>query len=214
MQRISNNTPNKEALNAFQALNKKGNIDKINVIETLKVFQKYLVSLCEQLCKNKLKPNYCYHMIFANSVYKKDYKSYCKANIAVASESLNRILFKIEKDELNEFKIRFLKDFICDLKSYIKIFDSQQDYSWLLGNTNSHITNFYFDLARNIFWNGIPSDHQEERLVLATTTPFIIRQSIEYKIKRILGIDYILVNEKPDIRSTEKFFNPHCSKNH
>ena len=73
-------------------------------------------------------------------------------------------------------------------------------------NTNTHITNFYFDLSRNAFYNGIPNDIKEEKLVLSTSTSFFIRQSIEYKIKRILGIDYILINDKPDKRSVEKYF--------
>lgn len=90
-----------------------------------------------------------------------------------------------------------LIDFICDLKIFIGFFDKSQNYKWLAGNTNTHISNFYYDLAQNIFYNGKPGTHEEEYLTLSSSTPFIIRQSIEYKIKRILGIDYIELSGKP-----------------
>jgi hypothetical protein len=93
------------------------------------------------------------------------------------------------------------------LKPFILILDKDHDYSWLLLNTNSHSTNFYQDLSFNSFWHGRPGNHFEENLVLASSTPFIIRQTIEYKIMRILGINYYLVNDKPDIQFISKLFS-------
>ncbi|MEZ5069890.1 MAG: hypothetical protein R2751_02710 [Bacteroidales bacterium] len=69
------------------------------------------------------------------------------------------------------------------------------------------LSRFYFELADNIFWTGKPSDHKEEKLVLATSTPFVIRQSIEYKLKRVLGIQYILNKGKLDKTSTSIYFD-------
>jgi hypothetical protein len=52
----------------------------------------------------------------------------------------------------------------------------------------------------------MPGKKLEEMITLSSSTPFIIRQSIEYKIKRILGIDYIEIDGKPDIKTAERCF--------
>ena len=197
---------NKEAIRAYQGLNGNSKTELGDVIEKLNTFQEYLSDLCRQICKKGLKTGFVYQWIFTNEVKQKDYDSYYKANLSAASESLSRIIFKLKTNGINEIRKRMLLNVICDLKPFVTRFDDKQDYAWLLRNTNRHITNFYQDLSKNIFWNGIPGNHPEERLVLATSTPFIIRQSIEYKIKRILGIDNILINGRSDIRSMEKCF--------
>ncbi len=197
-----NGTNSNEAYKVIQALKKDTNT--FEIIERLSDFQKYLESLCKQI--GNLKPECILQWTFKNTYAEKDYESYAKANVHAAKLSLGRLIPKIEKKGINDVLKRLVSDFICDLKPFIGFFDNDQNYSWLLCNTNSHITNFYYDLSCNIFFNGMPGKHPEERLALATSTPFVIRQSIEYKIKRILGIDYILVNNKLDNRVLEKCF--------
>lgn len=194
---------NKEAFEAFQSL--RSDNESVIIIK-LQAFRCYLEKLCTQICPKGLKNNFIYQWIFTHKVNKKDFESYCKANLFAAVKSLNRIISKIDQDGINQVNNRILKDFICDLKSFIQYFDKNHDYSWLLANTNIHNSNFYYNLSNNVFWTGMPGKHSQERLVLASSTPFIIRQSIEYKIKRILGIDYLLDNGKPDIRTTKKCF--------
>ncbi len=199
---------NKSALHAFQLLKDDAAITD-DVIDSLGAFQVYLCNLCDRICKSGLKDRFVHQWIFTTKteLKQKDCKSYAKANLFAAAVSLKRILSKLRQDtDMNEMRKRMLTDFICDLRPFVACFDEDQDYSWLLINTNSHTTNFYYDLSVNVFWNGMPGDHPEEQLVLSTSTPFIIRQSIEYKIKRILGIDYILIDDNPDKRSMKKFF--------
>lgn len=205
---VSNNQSitGKEAHEVFIALKQNKNTSEL--VEKLQAFENYIQLLCKQICPKGLKEAFIYQWVFTNEVKnKRDDESYCKANIFAAQSSLNRIITKINEVGMNEVSHRMVSDFVCDLKPFIQYLDKSQDYTWLLINTNSHISNFYFDLSSNVFWNGMPSKHPEERLVLASSTPFIIRQSIEYKIKRILGIDYFLIDGKQDIRTAEKCFH-------
>jgi hypothetical protein len=197
---------NNEAYEAYQTLKKSNDLDKLEVIQSIDSLRIYLESLSNSISKNTSKNGINYQWIFSTKFKDKDFDKYCKANIFAAKESLKRIILVIQKQEISPVFRRMLIDFICDLKMFINYFDKSQNYKWLVGNTNTHISNFYYDLAQNVFWNGKPGKHPQESLVLASSTPFIIRQSIEYKIKRILGIDYLLINDKPDIRTAEKCF--------
>ncbi|MGD8780941.1 MAG: hypothetical protein PVH88_18490 [Ignavibacteria bacterium] len=171
-------------------------------------FQKYLESLCSNICKKTLKDRFIYQWIFVNdTISEKDIESYIKSNLFAASKSLSRVIYRFEKDGINKIRTKVLLDFICDLKNFVTYFDNNQDYSWLIINTNTHITNFYYDLAQNIFWNGKPGFHDEEHRVLNTSTPFFIRQAIEYKIKRILGINLIYENGKVQRTRAKVYFD-------
>ena len=177
------------------------------VVRNLGRFNEYLSELCNSICPKGLKEKFIYQWTFKHEMgSKKDYESYCKANLFAARNSLIRFEKQFDGKRINEVTRKVLIDFVCDLKPFIANFDPKQDYSWLLANTNSHITNLYFKLAMNVFWHGAPGEHPEEQAVLSSSTPFFIRQCIEYKIRRILGVDYWLVDGKPDIRSVSKCF--------
>lgn len=196
----------REAFAVFKALKSRSHS---RIKETLIEVLSYLEKLTGQVCPNGLSHVFICDWTFKNELSSdKDIKSYHKANLFSAKESLNRILLKIEEVQIGEVMNRMLLDFICDLKPSITYFDQNQYYSWLVGNTNTQISNFYYDLSESIFWNGVPGQHPQEKIVLAASTPFVIRQSIEYKIKRILGIDYILLkNGRPDIQAMKKCFS-------
>lgn len=196
---------NKEILYAYQAVNKK--LDKEEIISSLQIVLEYLKSLRNEVVPKELKESFIYQWTFKTEISNKnDYDCYLKANICSSTDSFGRVIEQIKNSEISELKSRLLIDFICDLKPFISYCDKNQDYSWLLGNTNTHISNFYYDLAYNSFWNGLPSEHPEERLALSTSTPFTIRQAIEYKVKRILAIDYLTKNKKPFNRTPELCF--------
>lgn len=197
----------REAFEAYQKIRSDKELNSADVVIKLQDLKNYLVNLCSRICPKGLKDQFILEWVFTNEItQRRDYESYCKANLFAASKSLDRIIPNIKQEGINEVTQRMLLNFICDLKLFVAYFDDNQDYSWLIGNTNSHISNFYFNLAENVFWNGTPGQHFEERRVLHSSTPFMIRQSIEYKIKRILGIDYLLLNGSLDFRTTEKCF--------
>lgn len=204
MGEISNNT-NKEAFNLFQALKSS---NQLEVKSTLQTFSTYINNLCIKEFPKELKDKFIFQWAFKNvfDIKEKEYECYCKTNLISANHSIQRIVAKLNSTEISEYQIRLFTDFVCDLKPFVTKFDTSQHYNWLLGNTNSHISNFYFDLLSNTFWNGNIGEHPEEKLVLGTSTPFFIRQAIEYKIKRILGIDFILLDGKLDINSMKKYF--------
>lgn len=196
---------NREALEAYEAI--KFKMDKTEIFFRLEVFSKYLNSLCATISPKGFKPPFLFQWTYTtetNGV--KEYECYLKANLFIAAESLERTIKKLELEDLTAVKERILLDFVCDLSRFITYFDQDHDFSWLLGNTNTHISNFYYNLAYNSFWEGQSGEHQEEKLAQSSSAAFIIRQSIEYKIKRILGIDKILMNKKPYIRTTELCF--------
>ncbi|MEQ9289469.1 MAG: hypothetical protein RIG77_21250 [Cyclobacteriaceae bacterium] len=204
---------NKEILYAYQAINK--NLDKEEIISRLETVLGYLRSLRKKVAPKELKESFTYQWTFKTEISSKnEYYCYLRANIYSSTDSFQRVIEQIKNSEISELKSRLLKDFLCDLKPFISYFDKDQDYSWLLLNTNTHISNFYLNLANNSFWNGQPSEHPEERLALSTSTPFIIRQVIEYKIKRILAIDYLTKGKKPFNRTPDICFKilDRCSK--
>ena len=205
---------NKQAYRSFKSVKEGSEDNKPEIIECLKCFQFYLKDLYSQLVKRELKEKHLVNWVFKTQVDKKDLDTFCKANIAAASYSLLRIIERLETTEFDEVIQRLLLDFICDLKQFIIRYDEHQDFSWLIVNTNNHISNFYFELADNVFWHGKPGNRKEEKLVLATSTPFIIRQSIEYKPKRVLGIQYIIKEGRLDKTSTKTYFTAfkNCSK--
>jgi len=193
----------KEAKNVFESIKTK---DAITIGASLVEFNSYLNSLIEK----KLSDNMFYDWVFKtdfNTHNERQVDCYVKTNIQAAAKSLERVIKFCHETDLTDFHFRLLSDFVCDLKPFVLKLDKGHDYSWLLLNTNSHITNFYQDLSFNSFWHGRPGNHFEENLVLASSTPFIIRQTIEYKIMRILGINYYLVNDKPDIQFISKLFS-------
>jgi hypothetical protein len=204
---------NKEILNAYVAVEK--NLKQEEIIYCLETALEYLKTLCATVATKELKKPFIYQWTFKTEIgSKKEYDCYVKANIYSSTNSLERVIEQIKNSEVSALKSRLLKDFLCDLKPFISYFDKNQDYSWLILNTNTHISNFYLDLANNSFWNGRPSEHPEEKLALSTSTPFIIRQAIEYKIKRILAIDYLMKDKKPFNRTPELCFKvlDRCSK--
>lgn len=201
----SSNNTNKEALNLFQALKSS---NQLEVKSCLQTFSKYINNLCFREFSKELKDKFIFQWTFKNvfDIKEKEFECYGKANLIAANNSLKRIITHFNSTEINDYQIRLLTDFVCDLKPFILKFDQSQDYDWMLLNTNSHITNFYFDLLSNSFWSGNIGEHPEEKLVLSTAAPFFIRQAIEYKIKGILGIDYILLNCTTDVQFMKKCF--------
>lgn len=197
---------NNEANNLYLALK---SLDQSEIKSNLQIFSSYLTKLTNELSPNKLSEKMIYEWTFKNVLDLKksrDIDCYFRCNLISAKKSLGRIIENLSKIEVDEYQKRILKDFVCDLKPFIMRFDSEQDYEWLVGNTNAHITNFYFQLLSNTFWTGNVGQHPEEKKVLSSSSPFLIRQAIEYKIKRVLGIDYIMLNSKPDNKMMDKCF--------
>lgn len=196
---------NKEILAAFKAIKSKS--ETTLILERLENVLVYMQSLCKQLNPKGFRPSYIYQWTFKTEIRNKnDHECYLKANIFSATSSLRRTIETIDKGGNSELRSRLMTDFLCDLKPYISYFDKTQDYSWMLINPNIHISNIYFDLANQAFWHGQSSKYIEEKLALSTSTAFFIRQGIEYKIKRILAIDYVLWNDKPYNRTPELCF--------
>lgn len=196
---------NREALEAYEAI--KSKMDKTEIFFRLEALSKYLNSLCTTISPKGFKSPFLFQWTYTTEINgEKEYECYLKANLFTATKSLERAIKKLEPENLTAVKERILLDFICDLSKFIAYFDKDHDFSWLLINTNSHISNFYYDLAYHSFWEGQSGEHQEEKLAQSSSAAFIIRQSIEYKIKRVLGIDKILMNKKPYIRTTELCF--------
>jgi hypothetical protein len=173
------------------------NLDKpISGISLLDDFSDYLDLLSKNISKSTPKEEFVFQWTFKYKFDSKDLEKYYKSNIYSASKSLKRIRNRINTEGINKVNQRILLDFICDLKPYITFFDKKIDYSWLIANTNTHLTTFYYNLANNVFWNGEPGTHEQEKLVLSSSTTFTLRQCVEYKVKGILGIDYILNGDK------------------
>lgn len=196
----------REALEAYEAI--KSKMGKTEIIFRLEALFDYLKSLCTVISPKGFKAPFLFQWAYATETKNvREYECYLKANIFMATTSLERVIKKLESENFTAIKERILLDFICDLSAFITYFDKDHDFTWLLVNTNTHISNFYYDLACHSFWEGQSGEHQEEKLAQSSSTSFIIRQSIEYKLKRVLGIDKILKNKKPYLQTIELCFN-------
>ena len=197
---------NKQANLVFKSL-KGRETSKEEIEQSLTSFCQYLNELVSKIWKKEPQERYVFDWIFRTDInVDQDLKTIVKCNLAAASWSFQRHLNELQKQTLSVYSKRILLDFICDLKPFVNYFDEDQDYTWLVGNTNTHISNFYHSLAKNTYFYGRPGDHAEEALVLGTSTPFLIRQSIEYKIKRILGIKSIKIDGKDDFNAMTKYW--------
>ena len=153
---------------------------------------KNLLAYLDSLCYIKKSEEWIFNSIFT----KKRPGNYELANIYAAKISLNRVL---NRKSVNEFKnqtiIEFLNDFIGDIKGFVQIVDPEQDFSWLLYNTNSSLSHFYFDEVCNLLYGeqrkSIDSD---AKFNLAT---LVIRHTLEQRIKKLIGLDYLLKNNNP-----------------
>lgn len=214
---------NKLASKAFYSLTENNEDNNKETIIALENFNAYLKKLAANISQNPIAQNMFFDWLFKSRINsKRDYEVYLKMNLVGASQSFDRLVYglentdkrphsfhvlnPVENTKINEITKKVISNYICDLKPFIRHFDKDQDYTWLWFNTNIHVSNFYYDLAVNSFWNGMPGAHLEQASILSSSTTFIIRQSIEYKIKRILGIESIKIDGNPDLRSMTKFF--------
>lgn len=197
---------NNEAYLAYQALKSNGDLGNLAVIRSIEYFCQYLVSLSNSIYARTPKPRRIQHCIFNTAPCGSGIDDYYRANIFAAKDSLIRLKAIAQQQAISSVLKRVLIDFICDLKQFVVFFDKEQNYNWLVGSTNTHTSNFYYSLARNVFYHGKPGGNQEEQQTLSSATPFIIRQSIEYKIKRILGIDFIAISGRPHQTAAKLYF--------
>lgn len=180
--------------------------DKEVVLRHIEIIINYLETLTSTYFLKTPKADFLYEWAYKLKVNPKDSRKYWFSNLFLAKESLKRIQVKVSEKGVSNLNKKILKNIICDLSEIIRKVDNNQDFDWLIMNTNTHITNFYFSLAKNSFWSGHPKPNSVEEVVLSSSSTFFIRQSIEYKIKRILGIDYINIGGTRDNRLTEKCF--------
>jgi hypothetical protein len=206
---------NNEARLAFYSIKENKPLNEI--IDNLSSFNNYLINLYNKKYPRKPKNRDVYQRIFIQANHLKNHKSFLKNNLIAAQWTIERVISNIQDFQLNKSLKRLIKDIICDLQPIIKYHDPEHDFTWLLGNTNVHISNFYHNLSYHIFWTGFPSS-EDNAVVLSSSAPFLIRQSIEYKIKRVLGIYRLLIDGVDDIRLIEKCFkviekNPWITEN-
>ncbi|MDA3953802.1 MAG: hypothetical protein PF485_09150 [Bacteroidales bacterium] len=194
---------NNEARLAFYSIKENKPLNEI--IDNLSSFNNYLINLYNKKYPRKPKNRDVYQRIFIQANHLKNHKSFLKNNLIAAQWTIERVISNIQDFQLNKSLKRLIKDIICDLQPIIKYHDPEHDFTWLLGNTNVHISNFYHNLSYHIFWTGFPSS-EDNAVVLSSSAPFLIRQSIEYKIKRVLGIYRLLIDGVDDIRLIEKCF--------
>lgn len=117
-----------------------------------------------------------------------------KFHLYASYKSYQRILLNI--DEADDYYQKyynyrpFLIDFICDLKDIIPFFDKNQDYDFLVLNTNHSISSYYFSTVSALFHKKQLKDNLDDDAFFGILT-LLIRHSIERRIKGILGIDFI-----------------------
>jgi len=175
--------PNRQAYCANQAL-KANELQK----ECFEHLQHYLNSLCSK----KKAEEWVFNSIFS----RKNPKEFELANIYAANITLTRVLKRASLNDFHNQVIKeFLEDFICDLKEYLCVVDPQQDYSWLLWNTNQSLSHFYYDEVCNLLYGEQnKSVDADAKFNLAT---LIIRHALEHRIKNLIGLDSIRKGSHP-----------------
>lgn len=179
---------NKQAYSAYQAL-KANELQK----ECFEHLQHYLNSLCLK----KKSEEWVFNSIFS----RKAPKCYELANIYAANVTLTRVLKRASlTDFQNPIIKEFLDDFVCDLKEYIGVVDPHHDYAWLILNTNQSLSHFYYDEVLSLLYGEqMKSTNSDAKFNLATLA---IRHALEQRIRNLIGLDYLLINNQPIMFST------------
>lgn len=152
-------------------------------------YLKHIVDYLNGLSVLNKKENWIFDHIFKKSWSEKEIQNMAIANVAAARISLNRLLLKfrkIDNDVLKEFCI----DLICDIEFWMIKVDPNQDFSWLILNTNHSVSHSYYMGVRFALY-GVDSEKfntYDSRFINAT---LMIRNTIEQRIKGLLGIDSI-----------------------
>lgn len=170
-------------------------LDNNKIIKSGSLFKEYLT----EISGSELSDNYILKSILKTGFKENEFDQISRCHLKAAANSLDRFLSGISNDTLKLKKIApILEDLICDLKEFIIRIDSKHDYSFLIGNTNSSSSLFYFDAAKYMFYNkALPENLTYD--VTQNLSVLAIRQSIELRVKRVLGIDSLRTNSNQNI---------------
>jgi hypothetical protein len=154
-----------------------------------------LLQYLEQIQSLKKKEDWVFNQIFKTKWNEKETKNVAIANVSAAKETLQRLI-KQNPGIDNLAIIELLVDLICDIRVWMNKVDPKQDFTWLISNTNKADSRFYYTVFHSLMFEKkkLSRLNSDARFVSAT---LLIRHTIEHRIKGLLGIDYIINNNRP-----------------
>lgn len=145
------------------------------------------------------------HQIFLTDIDEKDQYNYCRCSLWAINKTINTVFKSTGKIETNEKYRELILSLLFETLIFLQRFfyivhDKEVDYGRFKVNVAEPVQ-FYL-LAESIFEKNLKEKHISTD-VIRPTSIFLVRQAIESRIKRILGIKSIYTKQGsvPKIRN-------------
>jgi hypothetical protein len=168
--------------------------------ECLKDFHDYLIQLKTIHVKKNYLPSFLVGWLFSE---RKEFKNdtevagYCRAQLCVAEHCFGEIIAEIantsNRDSAHGVKQfePMIHNFIHDLRPIIEFLEKRRDPAYTFfdgGKFHGTRTIDAFKISNNLFWTNAFSNNFVDMRVGLNLSVFTLRQSLELKYRRILGV--------------------------
>ena len=126
-----------------------------------------------------------------------DKRNFCKISLTVANKYLQEAVTQIKnhsgnlKDK-NVYKhCEIIRDYLHDIKPFVEYFMHKDEPGFVLINGGKSYENYSYEMnriANNLYWNSLYRSNIMDQKMSINLSNFALRQALELKFKRILGI--------------------------
>lgn len=175
---------------------------KVSTIKALENFAEYLNNLTStHLRKDKSSDlEYTIGAIFKDARNIKsgsDWNNFAKNNLGFANKCFQELVEFIKNKEpkhtakaIRKYS-EIIRDYIFDLKYFVEYFERKSDPNYVMFTGGKSYNNHSYELnliSNNLYWNACYSQNIFDQKMALNVSNFTLRQSLEIKFKRILGI--------------------------
>jgi len=194
--------------------------------ECLSAIEKYLKEFEYKYLKNQRPFNieHSIPVIFRENLdFKKrtEFNSYAKYQLRVAFQWFKLIVTEIRKNKkitlknLLKFK-NYIIDFLHDVSYFIDFFEQKTDPSFHFLNGSKYYgqeTVFIYHNARNSYWASLSNDNNVDHKGNQSSSCYFLRQSLELKFRRILGVNDVTDINGKSARIKHEYFPEFINRN-
>lgn len=175
---------------------------KVSTIKALENFAVYLNNLTSKHVKKDKSADleYTIGALFKDARKIKegiDWNNYAKNNLSFANKCFQELVefIKSKEPKHSANAIRkyseIIRDYIFDLKYFVEYFEQKKNPSYVMFTGGKSYNNHSYELnliSNNLYWNACYSQNIFDQKMALNVSNFTLRQSLEIKFKRILGI--------------------------
>lgn len=175
---------------------------KESLIEVIEEFSKFIDTLKNEVVKKDNSNNLEYiigAILKDERTLKNDSEinNFCKCSLSVANKYLKEVIGEIKKDnkkltDKNVLKYSdLIREYLHDVKPFVEYFKRKKDPNYILFTGGKDYNNHSYEINRisnNLYWNCFYKQNIFDQKMSINISNFALRQSLEIKFKRILGI--------------------------